>query len=56
MSIPFEFRTVRKTTDKHALLNSGATENFLDENVWRRLQIGQIKLPRPLTVHNVDGM
>ena len=55
MSIPFEFRTVRKTTDERALLDSGATENFLDENVWRRLQIGRIKLPCPLTVHNVDG-
>ena len=55
MSIPFEFRTVQKTTDECALLDSGAMENFLDENVWRRLQIGRIKLLCPLTVHNVDG-
>ena len=35
MSIPSEFRTVWKTTDEHALLDSGATENFLDENMWK---------------------
>jgi len=55
MSVPFEFCTMRQTTNEVALLDSGATKNFLDEEVWKRLQIGRTKLPEPLMVHNVDG-
>jgi len=56
MDVPFPFYTVHKMTKEHALLDSGAMENFLDESAWRELGIGHFKLPRPLTVHNVDGM
>jgi hypothetical protein len=55
MNIPFELNTVQKTTDEMALLDSGATENFLDESMWEQLQIERVKLPVPLMVHNVDG-
>ncbi len=55
MNVPFEFDTVQKTTNKTALLDSGATENFLDKDVWEQLWIGRIRLPVLLTVHNVDG-
>ena len=54
MNVLFEFRTVGKMTDKMALLNSGATENFLDKEVWQRLCIRRVKLLKPLTVHNMD--
>ena len=56
MNVPFELCTVWKTTKEQALLDSGATENFLNDAVWQRLKIGRVKLPKPLTVHNVDGM
>ena len=55
MNVPFPFYTVHKTTKEHALLDSGVTENFLDESVWKELKIGCFKLLRLLTVHNVDG-
>ena len=55
MNVPFAFHTVQKTTNKIALLDSGAMENFIEEEVWKKLQIGQVQLPQPLTVHNVDG-
>jgi hypothetical protein len=42
-------------TNEKALLDSGATENFLDEQVWKTLNIRCFKLKRPLTVHNMDG-
>jgi len=32
MDIPFPFYTVHKMTEEHALLDSGAMENFLDES------------------------
>jgi len=55
INIPFPFQMVHKMTEEHALLDSGVTENFLDKSVWRELKIGHFKLPRLLTVHNVDG-
>jgi hypothetical protein len=42
-------------TDETALIDSGATKNFLDLLVWKELQIRQVRLPKPLVVHNVDG-
>jgi len=55
MNIPFEFGIVQKKTEETALFDSGATENFLDKDIWRQLQIGKIRLPKLLMVHNVDG-
>jgi len=34
MNMPFKFHTVQKATDKKALLDSEATENFVDKEVW----------------------
>jgi len=42
-------------TREVALLDSRATENFLNEDIWRRLKIGHFKLIQLLTVYNVDG-
>jgi predicted aspartyl protease len=41
--------------NEKALLDSGATENFIDETTWQRLGIGQKELGKPITVTNVDG-
>ena len=55
MQINFTFRTKLTKTDKIALLDSGASENFIDMKTWEELGIGRIKLPRPIPVRNVDG-
>ena len=54
MNVPFKFHTVQKATNEKALLDSRATENFVNEEVWSRLNIGRFKLPWPLTVHNIN--
>jgi hypothetical protein len=41
--------------NEKALLNSGATENFINEITWQRLGIGCKELKRPITVTNVDS-
>jgi hypothetical protein len=41
--------------DEKALLDSGATENFVDETTWQRLGIGRKELKKPITITNVDG-
>jgi len=38
-----------------ALLDSGATENFISFCTWKQLGIGRQELNEPITVHNVDG-
>ena len=34
MKLKFTFKTVQRVADEVALLDSGASENFLDEEVW----------------------
>ncbi len=55
MNLPFQFCTVHQMTDDEALLDSGATENFLDEQVQKSLKIGHFQLKRPLTINNING-
>jgi hypothetical protein len=51
----FSLITARTKTNKQALLDSGATHNFIDIRTIIHLQIGirQLKEAHPLT--NVDG-
>ena len=53
LSIPVH--TARATAEQTALLDSGATENFISFRTWKQLGIGRQVLPEPITVHNVDG-
>jgi len=40
LNLLFQFRAVHQMTDEIALLDSRATENFIDEGEWRKLNIG----------------
>src|SRR5246127_4811527 len=55
LNVPFTFQTAHATAEEKALLDSGATENFLDEETWRRMGVGRRVLDKPLKVINVDG-
>jgi hypothetical protein len=55
MQISFVFKKKLAKTDEIVLLDSGASENFIDMRTWEELGIGRIKLPRPIPVRNVDG-
>ena len=55
MKIDFTFKTKLKVAEKEALLDRGASENFIDMKTWERLGIGRFRLPRPVPVHNMDG-
>src|ERR1700756_1401190 len=54
LNVPFTFQTAHATAEEKALLDSGATENFLDEETWRRMGVGRRLLDKPLKVINVD--
>ena len=45
--------TTQKT--EFALLNSGATENFLDPRTVERLRLPIQKLSEPRIIYNIDG-
>jgi hypothetical protein len=51
----FTFLSKRGRANERALVDSGATENFMDHSMVRRLGIGTRKLPVPRRIFNVDG-
>src|SRR5580693_3645041 len=53
LSVPVQ--TARITAEQTALLDSGATENFISHRTWRALGIGRQQLDKSIPVHNVDG-
>src|SRR5712672_2608374 len=56
MNVPFDFQTAHAEADEITLLDSGATENSIDEHTWRRMGVGKRPLPKKIKVFNVDGM
>ena len=55
MTIPLAVSMWHKTTKTEALLDCGATHNFIDPRAIRTLSMGTNSLKQPLLVHNVDG-
>jgi hypothetical protein len=49
------FKTSQLMANEKALLDNGATENFIDEVTWQQLGIGWKELKKPITITNVDG-
>ena len=55
MTIPLTVNMWHKTTQTEALLDCGATHNFIDPRAIKTLSMGTNLLKQPLLVHNVDG-
>jgi hypothetical protein len=56
INLAIPVHTACATAKQSALLDSGATENFISFQTWKQLGIGRQELEEPITVHNVDGM
>ena len=56
MTIWFYIHSIAKRAESIALLNSGATENFMNLSYAKWLQLPIKQLPQPRPVLNVDGM
>jgi hypothetical protein len=54
LNIPIFFSNKDGTVASKALINSGATENFLDKQAVKWLGVGRIHLGQTKKVHNVD--
>jgi hypothetical protein len=55
LNIPILFTNKDGTVASEALINSGATENFMDKRAVKWLSIGRICLGQTKKVCNVDG-
>jgi len=55
VQINFTLSHYRGQVEESALLNSGATENFIDHTTVAKLQLGTKKLNFQRPVYNVDG-
>src|SRR5260221_241909 len=55
IQVPFKLQTRSKRVNQRALLDSGATECFINPRAVQRLQLPTKKLLRPRSVRNVDG-
>ena len=55
MTISIQVHAWHKKTKTSALLDSGATYNFIDTQAVKSLRLGTRILPQPQIVHNVDG-
>jgi hypothetical protein len=55
LNIPIFFTNKDGTVASEALVNSGATENFMDKRALRRLGVGRIRLGQSKKVRNVNG-
>jgi hypothetical protein len=53
--VPFSIHLKDKMTKEQALINSGATENFLDYWTIKHIGIGTQKLEQPQPIINADG-
>ena len=55
MRIPVSIRTSYFTADKNALVDSGATDNFIHPNFVSRMGINPKKLKKPRKIWNADS-
>jgi len=55
MSIQVYLHTTNKRAETRALLDSGATENFINHQYAGSLHLPTKRLPTPRKVYNVDG-
>jgi hypothetical protein len=56
LNMPITFSSTQGSKEGHALIDSGATENFIDERTARRWELPMHNLVYLRKVFNVDGM
>ena len=54
--MPFDLYSTKGRKEERALVDSGATANFVNYKTVKRLGLGSKKLEQIRTVKNIDGM
>ena len=55
LKLDFNFRMISNMAEEITLVDSRATENFIDIDVWKHLKIGRFQLSKAIPVYNVNG-
>jgi hypothetical protein len=55
LQLPINIITYQGKQEDIALIDSGATNNFIDFRTVNKLGLGTRKIPRPIELYNVDG-
>ena len=55
LEIPVSLYSFKGTAEEIALVDSGATENFIDQETIKRLKLGTKKLSESVKLRNIDG-
>jgi hypothetical protein len=55
LQLPLNIVTYQGKQEDIALIDSGATNNFIDFRTVNKLGLGMRKIPRPIELYNVDG-
>ena len=55
LEVPVSLYSFKGKADEVALVDSGATENFIDQETITRLKLGTKKMDQPIKLQNIDG-
>jgi len=55
LEIPITLSSFKGTAEEIALVDSGATENFIDQDTIKKLKLGTKKLETPVGLQNING-
>ncbi len=55
MRIPVLFKSTHATAEREVLADSGATNNFINTQLLKRLQISYLPVENPIKIWNIDG-
>ena len=55
LEVPITLHSFKGMAEEVALIDSGATENFIDQETVKKLKLGSKKLSEPVRLRNIDG-
>ena len=55
LEVPITLHSFKGMAEEVALVDSGATENFIDQETVKKLKLGSKKLNEPVRLRNIDG-
>ena len=55
LEVPITLHSFKGMAEEVTLIDSGATENFIDQETVKKLKLGSKKLSEPVRLRNIDG-
>ena len=55
LEVPITLHSFKGMAEEVALIDSGATENFIDQETIKKLKLGSKKLSEPVRLRNING-